>query len=336
MSQMLNPGLRQAGNDHRVGGAVFVHAAQRQFEMRESLLYLIELVGDARKECMKQAGLSGMSMEFSLNVLESARARKPRVEVTPTFEVQHSLDVGGPGQRIVAFALLEPLARLGNHLQSLINVAPRLVSKTQDVAHHALTPQRRLWPACEPRRRRFPASRSVIAKGARHGDLHFDRTTQLVDPAGVVMGLRLETLEQLLQAVDLRFVILIPGVERERKGVLDTDDRVAIDASLGKGVHPAQDRLMVSAAKDQSPHTVCDPMCRPLPLLSPDHVIHSFFNMAVGVQPLCSPHEALPGLRWRCSAIGFAEEFADQMMKTYPLPGSIQRNQKKVARPQPQ
>src|SRR6266851_4271207 len=119
---------------------VFVHAALRQFEMRESLLDLVELVRDARKERVKQAGLPGMSMEFSLNKLESARARKPRVEVTPTFEVQHGLDVGGPGQRIVAFALLEPLARLGNHLQSPIDVATRRVSKTQDVAHHALAP----------------------------------------------------------------------------------------------------------------------------------------------------------------------------------------------------
>src|SRR5882724_4946207 len=104
------------------------------------------------------------------------------------------------------------------------------------------------------------------------------------------MGLRLEILQQPLQAVDLRFVILIPGVEREGKRVLDTDDRVAIDASLSKGVHPAQDRLMVPASKDEFLYTVGDPMCRPLPLLSPDHVVHSFFNMAVGVQPPCSPH----------------------------------------------
>src|ERR1700692_4451412 len=144
---MLDAGLRQVGNDQRLGMCVFVHAAQRQFEMRESRLDLVELVRDARKERVKQAGLPGMSMEFSLSELESACARKPRVEVTPTFEVQHGLDVGGPGQRIVAFALLEPLARLVDHLQSSADVAPRLVSKSQDVAHHALAPQCGLWPS---------------------------------------------------------------------------------------------------------------------------------------------------------------------------------------------
>src|SRR5580692_5882733 len=208
----------------------FVHAAQRPFEMRESLLDLVELVRDACEEGVKKAGLPGMSMEFSLNELESARARKPRVEIIPAFQVQHGLEVGGPAQRIVAFALLQPPARLGNDLQSPIDVAPRLVSKTQDVAHHALAPQRRLRPACEPRRRQFAASHSVIAQTNRHGDLHFDRTTQLVDLAGVVMGLRLEMPQELLQAVDLCFIFLMPMVERERKGVLDTDDRVAIDA----------------------------------------------------------------------------------------------------------
>src|ERR1700677_3227003 len=91
-----------------------------------------------------------MSVEISTSELESARTRKPRVEVTAAFEVQHGLEVGGPGQRIVAFALLEPPACLGNHLESRIDVAPRLVSKTQDVAHHALARQRRLRPACEP------------------------------------------------------------------------------------------------------------------------------------------------------------------------------------------
>ena len=150
------------------------------------------------------------------------------------------------------------------------------------------------------------------------------------------MGLRLEILQQLLQAVDLRFIFLIPGVERERKGVLDTDDRVAIDAILRKGVHPAQDRLVVPAAKDEFLHTVGDPLRGQLPLLSPDHVIHGFFNMGVGVQPPCSPHEALPGLLRRRSAICLAEKFADQMMKAYPLPGSIQGNQKEVARSQAQ
>src|SRR5258708_2408930 len=86
--------------------------------MHESLVDLVELVRDAREERVKQAGLPGMSMESSLNELESARARKPGVEVTPTLEVQHSLDVGGPGQRIVAFALLEPPARLGKAKRS--------------------------------------------------------------------------------------------------------------------------------------------------------------------------------------------------------------------------
>src|SRR5258708_13845398 len=150
------------------------------------------------------------------------------------------------------------------------------------------------------------------------------------------MGLRLETLEQPLQTVDLRFVFLVPGIERERKGILDTDDRIAIDASLWKGVYPAQDRLVVTAAKDELLHTIGDPARRLFPLLRPDHAIHRFFNMVVGVQPPCSPHEALPGLRWRCAAIRLAEKFADQMMKAYPLPGSIQRNQKEVARPQVQ
>src|SRR5258708_36878202 len=150
------------------------------------------------------------------------------------------------------------------------------------------------------------------------------------------MILRLEILQQQLQAVDLRFVILIPGVERERKGVLDTDDGVATDESLRKGVHPAQNRLVVLAAKDEFLHTIGDPARRLLPFLSPDHAIHGFFNVAVGVQPPCSAHEALPGLRWRCSAICLAEKFADQMMKAYPLPGSSQRNQKEVARPQAQ
>src|ERR1700733_4308823 len=183
---------------------VFAHAALRQFEMRESLLDLVELVRDARKERVKQAGLPGMSMESSLNELEAASAPKPRVEVTPAFEVQHGLEVGGPAQRIVTFALLEPLAGLGNHLQSPLDVASRLVSKTENVAHHALTPQRRLRPTCEPRCRQFAASHSIIAQANRHGDLHFDRTTQLVDPAGVVIGLRLEILQQLLPAGDMR------------------------------------------------------------------------------------------------------------------------------------
>src|ERR1700678_807429 len=125
---------------------VFFHAALRQLEMRESLLDLVELVRDTRKERVKQAGLPGMSMEFSLDELETTRARKSRVEVTPPFEVQHGLEVGGPAQGIVAFALLEPLAGLGNHLQSPLDVASRLMSKTEDVAHHAPAPQRRLPP----------------------------------------------------------------------------------------------------------------------------------------------------------------------------------------------
>src|ERR1700733_9401538 len=108
--------------------------------MRESLLDLVELVRDAGKEGVKHAGLSGMAMEFPLNQLESARARKLCVEVTSAFEVQHGLQVGRPAGRIVAFALLEPLAGLCNRLQSPIDMATRLVSKAQDIAHHALAP----------------------------------------------------------------------------------------------------------------------------------------------------------------------------------------------------
>src|ERR1700729_3075927 len=77
-------------------------------------------------------------------------------------------------------------------------------------------------------------------------------------------------------------------------------------------------------------------MCGLFPLLGPNHVIYSFFNMAVGVQPLCSAHQALPGLRRFRTAIRRTEKFANQMMKSYPLPGSIQGNQKEVARPQAQ
>src|ERR1700679_644083 len=120
--------------------------------MRESLLDLVELVTDAGKERVKHAGLSGMAMELPLNQLESARARKPRVEVTSAkerpkriglsgmamelplyqfesararelcvevtsaFEVQHGLEVGRPARRIVAFALLDPPAGLCNRL----------------------------------------------------------------------------------------------------------------------------------------------------------------------------------------------------------------------------
>ena len=151
-----------------------------------------------------------------------------------------------------------------------------------------------------------------------------------------MVGLRLEILQQLLKAVDLRFVFLILGVERQGKGVLDTDDRVAIDVGLREGVHPAQDHPVVTATKDEFLHAIGDPTCGLLPFLSPDHVIDSFFNMAVGVQPLCSPQETFPGLCRRLSAIGRAEKFADQMMKAYPLPGPIQRNQKEVARTQAQ
>ena len=53
-------------------------------------------------------------MEFPLNQLESACARKLCVEVTSAFEVQHGLEVGRPARRIVAFALLEPPAGLCN------------------------------------------------------------------------------------------------------------------------------------------------------------------------------------------------------------------------------
>src|SRR5580704_12463957 len=113
--------------------------------MRDSLFDLVELVGDAGKERVKHACLSGMAMEFPLNQLESGRARKLCVEGTPAkehacvsgmamefpldqvesartrelcvevtsaFEVQHSLEVGRPARRIVALALLEPLAGL--------------------------------------------------------------------------------------------------------------------------------------------------------------------------------------------------------------------------------
>ena len=85
VSQALDASLRHVGNDHCVGRAVFVHAAQRRFEMRESLLDLVELVRDARQKRVKQAGLAGMSMESSFNEVESARAGKPRVGVTSTF-----------------------------------------------------------------------------------------------------------------------------------------------------------------------------------------------------------------------------------------------------------
>src|SRR5258708_12485231 len=117
-----------------------------------------------------------MSMEISRNDLEPASARKPWLEVIPAFEVQHGLDVGGPAQRIVAFALLEPLARLGNHLQSPIDVAPRLVPKSQDVAHHPLAPQRGPSPPCEPPPRQFPASHSAIPPGTHHPRPHFTPT----------------------------------------------------------------------------------------------------------------------------------------------------------------
>lgn len=46
------------------------------------------------------------------------------------------------------------------------------------------------------------------------------------------MSLRLEILQQLLHAVDLSFIFLMAGVDRERKGLLDTDDRVAVNACL--------------------------------------------------------------------------------------------------------
>src|ERR1700722_9734857 len=147
--------------------------------------------------------------------------------------------------------------------------------------------------------------------------------------------MRFLALHQLLQAVDLRLVFPMPRVERKREGILGADDGVAIDIRLRKGVHPAQDRLMVTAAKDELLDALGDPPCRLLPVLRTDHAVDSFFNVAVGVQPTTAALKTLPGLRRLGAPIALTEKLADQMMEAYPGTGSIQRDEEQVAQPQP-
>ncbi len=77
VSQVLDAGLRQVSDDYRVGMGVFVHAAQRQFEMRESLLDLVELVS----RCLQAACEAGWSARDVHGVF-ARRARVPRVQAS--------------------------------------------------------------------------------------------------------------------------------------------------------------------------------------------------------------------------------------------------------------
>src|ERR1700722_156217 len=147
--------------------------------------------------------------------------------------------------------------------------------------------------------------------------------------------MRFLALHQLLQAVDLRLVFTMPRVERKREGVLGADDGVAINISLRKGVHPAQDRLMGTAAKDQLLDALGDPPRLLLPVRRSNHAVDRFFNAPVGVQPTTAALKTFPGLRRLGAAITLTEELADQMMQPPPATGSIQRDEEQVAQPQP-
>src|SRR5271155_4523610 len=127
----------------------------------------------------------------------------------------------------------------------------------------------------------------------------------------------------------------MPRVECKREGVLDADDRVAVNISLRKGVHPAQDGLMITAAKDELLDALSDPPRRLLPVLRPNHAVDSFFNVAVGVQPTSATLKTVPGLRRLGAAKTLTEKLADQMMEAYPGAGSIQRDEEQVVQPQP-
>jgi len=74
-----------------------------------------------------------MAIELVVDQLEPAFARSPSFEIGAALKQQQGLYVGRPGQRVVAFALLQPAPGCANHFEALIDMPGRLVAKGQYV-----------------------------------------------------------------------------------------------------------------------------------------------------------------------------------------------------------
>jgi len=96
---------------------------------------------------------------------ESARARKASHRRVIQVEVPHRFDVGGQDRdRSIRFA--RAMARLGNHLQSTVDVARSCV-RTQDLPITPLRHNERLCKRGNQAAANLAASHSVIAQGQR-------------------------------------------------------------------------------------------------------------------------------------------------------------------------
>ena len=336
VAQPLKASLSQVGEDHPVGLTAFGYIAHRLFGVLDGLRDLVEFIGDARRA---RRGKGSLEPGGPRALPRPARAHWCR-RVSPRDNCRASdaaaPPVRRPSQRVIALALLEPSARFRNDLESSADLARSLVPKGEDVPHHPLAPERRVRPAASHAAENSPPRVPSSRRPVDIADQQLDRAAELVDHACVALRLGFEAPQELPQAIDLRFILAMPRVERQRERVLNSDHRVAVDD------RPPEARSSSAKSSDGSRGERRAPRRsrRPTASLAPSRArrimqLTASSTIAVGVQPSTSSLQAFLGLRRRDAQISFTEELAHQMMEAHPAARVVERNQEQIAQAQP-